>query len=186
MLPRRLGRGRGRRADLGSDGIAANPYDRGVMRGRPGPTWKIQVNAPPEKVYDYVADVSRHAEWASQADEMNIKADSPGAPAVGKTYTAEGTLLGKRNPSKVTITALDRPRTVEIEAEDGTSISGHVFKFMPQDGGTLVTRQIYGVKQPFLAPIFFLIFKGKIDVNFNGALQNLKRKLESSEAPTAS
>lgn len=150
------------------------------MRGRPGPTWKIQINTPPDKVYAYVADVGRHGEWASQADAMTIKADSPGEPAVGKTYSAEGTLIGKRNPSKVTITDLEPPRRVEIEAEDSSGISGHVFTFTPQDGGTLVSRQIYGVKQPFLGPIFFMIFKSKIDVNFNGALKNLKQKLEAA------
>ena len=149
------------------------------MRGRPGPTWKIQVNVPPDKAYEYVADVGRHAEWGSDADAMTIKSDKPGSPAVGNSYEAEGTLLGKRNPSKVVITALNPPKTVEIEATDSSGISGHVFTFMPQDGGTLITRQIYGVKQPLLGPFFFMLFKSKIDVNFNGALQKLKAKLES-------
>lgn len=110
------------------------------MRGRPGPTWKILVTVPPEKAFAYVAQVGRHAEWASEPDAMTIHADQPGESSVNKTYTAEGTLLGKRNPSKVTITALDPPTTLEIEAEDSSGISGHVFKFIPQDGGTLITR----------------------------------------------
>jgi uncharacterized protein YndB with AHSA1/START domain len=150
------------------------------MRGRPGPTWTIQVNVAPETAYAYVADLSRHSEWASEADQMTIKADEPGDPAVGKTYSAEGTLLGRRNASKVTITALDPPRSVEFEYVDpnGTS-GGHVFTFTPQDGGTLISRQIFGIKQPFFGPLLFRIFKGKIDVNYNGALRNLKTKLES-------
>ena len=78
------------------------------------------------------------------------------------------------------ITALDPPKSVEIEATDSRGISGHVFTFTPQDGGTLVTRQIYGVKQPLLGPVFFMIFKSKIDVNYNGAMQNLKGKLEQA------
>ena len=149
------------------------------MKGRPGPTWKIEVKVPPDKAYAYVADVGRHAEWGSDADAMTIKADKAGPPAVGNSYEAEGTLLGKRNPSKVVITALNPPKTVEIEATDSSGISGHVFTFTPQNGGTLITRQIYGVKQPFLGPFFFWLFKSKIDVNFNGALQKLKAKLES-------
>jgi len=153
------------------------------MRGRPGPTWTIQVNAPQDRAYGYVADLSRHSEWASEADKMTIKADEPGEPAVGKTYSAEGTLLGKRNASKVTITALEPTRSVEFEYVDpnGTS-GGHVFTFTPRDGGTLISRQIYGIKQPFFGPLLFRIFKSKIDVNYNGALQNLKAKLESGAA----
>jgi uncharacterized protein YndB with AHSA1/START domain len=142
----------------------------------------VFINAPVDKVYQYVADVGQHAEWASEADAMVISAPEAGTPAVGKTYKAEGTLLGKRNPSTVTITALDPPKTVEIEAEDSSGISGHVFTLTPQDGGTLVTRRIYGVKQPLLGPIFFIIFKRKIDVNFNRALTNLKSRLESGPA----
>jgi uncharacterized protein YndB with AHSA1/START domain len=152
------------------------------MRGRPGPTWKVFIKAPPDKVYAYVADVGRHAEWSSEPDAMTISTDTAGAPAVGSTYKAEGTLLGKRNPSTVKITALNPPKSVEIEATDSSGISGHVFTLTPQDGGTLVTRQIYGVKQPLLGPVFFMIFKKKIDVNFNGALTNLKTKLESGAA----
>ena len=149
------------------------------MRGRPGPSWSTTVAVSPEKAYGYVADLARHGEWASQADAMTIKADSPGQPAVGKTYAAEGTLMGKRNPSKVTITDLEPPRRLEFEYEDSRGIGGHVFTFTPQDGGTVITRQIFGIKQPMLGPLMFLIFKRKIDVNYNSALDNLKRKLES-------
>ncbi|MBV8195764.1 MAG: SRPBCC family protein [Candidatus Dormibacteraeota bacterium] len=149
------------------------------MRGRPGPTWTIHVNVPREKAYAYVADLGRHGEWASQADEMTIKSDTPGPVAVGTTLTAEGTLLGKRNSSKVKVTALEPPERVEFEYEDSRGIGGHVFTFAPDGGGTLISRQIFGIKQPLLGPVFFRIFKRKIDVNYNGALSNLKTKLES-------
>ena len=152
------------------------------MRGRAGPTWKIHVNVPREKAYDYVADVGRHAEWGSEADKMTITAEEPGPPAVGKKYKAEGILLGKPNPSTVTITALERPERVEFEYADGRGTGGHVFTFSSDEGGTLITRQIFGIKQPLLGPVFFMIFKKKIDVNYNGALNNLKTKLESGAA----
>src|SRR4029077_20248463 len=115
-------------------------------------------------------------------DEMTIKADQPGEPAIGKTYTAEGILLGKRNASKVTITALDPPERVEFEYEDSRGTGGHVFTFTSANGGTLITRQIFGIKQPLLGPVFFRICKSKIDTNYTGALQNLKKKLESEQA----
>jgi hypothetical protein len=150
------------------------------MRGRPGPSWKVEVKAPPEAAYEYVADVGRHAEWASTADEMTIEPVALGPAKVGSRYKAEGLLLGKRNPSTVTITALEPPKGVEIEAEDANSISGHVFSFAPVSGGTVITRQIYAIKQPFLSPILFLLFKSKVDVNFNGALARLKENLEKS------
>jgi hypothetical protein len=148
------------------------------MRGKPGPSWSIQVNVPPEKAYAYVADLSRHAEWSYGPDKMTIEADQPGPAAVGSTYSAEGNLMG-RNKSKVTVTALNPPTSLEFEAQDRSGISGHVFEFAPKDGGTLIKRQMYGVKQPFYGPLLFVLAKGAIDKDYNGALANLKTKLES-------
>jgi uncharacterized protein YndB with AHSA1/START domain len=151
------------------------------MRGRPGPAWNVRVNVPPEKAYDYVVDVMRHPEWGM--DEMTMQAaDGQSAPAVGSRYKAEGTLFSRRNPSTVTITALEPPRRIEFEAEDASSITGHVFTFERQDGGTLITRQIYAVKQPFYGPVLFLILRGAVNKNFNGALEKLKQRLETPAA----
>src|SRR5438132_2902571 len=129
----------------GSSGIPATATlepltEAAIVRGRPGPTWKISVNVPREKAYAYVADVGRHGEWGSAADSMTITADQPGDPAVGKTYSATGILLGKPNTSKVTITALEPPERVEFEYEDSRGTGGHVFTFTPEGGGTLITR----------------------------------------------
>jgi hypothetical protein len=132
----------------------------------------------PEKAYEYVADISRHAEWSFAADKMTIRADQPGPVAVGSTYSAEGNLMG-RNASKVTITALNPPKSIEFESEDKAGINGHVIEFAAQDGGTLITRQMYGVKVPFYGPLLFILAKGAIDKDYNGALGNLKTKLEA-------
>lgn len=137
----------------------------------------MEVKAPPQAVYDYVADLSKHPEWAM--DDMVIKAETPGPAQVGSRYQAEGTLFGRRNPSTVTVTALDPPRRLELEAQDGQGITGHVFTFEPAGDGTLVTRQIYGVKQPWFGPILLLVFGGSVAKNFNGALSKLKQHFEA-------
>ena len=115
-------------------------------------------------------------------DEMTMQAESQGPPAVGSRYKAEGTLFNRRNASTVTITALDPPRRLEFEAEDASSIAGHVFTFERDGAGTLITRRMYGVKQPFYGPLLFLIFRGAVNKNFNGALAKLKQKLEAAPA----
>lgn len=148
------------------------------MRGKSGPSWTVHVNVPPEKAYAYVADLSRHAEWSYGPDKMTIKADKPGPAEVGSTYSAEGNLMG-RNSSKVTITALNPPTSLEFESEDKAGINGHVFEFTPEAGGTLITRKMFGIKQPFYGPLLFLVARGAINKDYNGALANLKSKLES-------
>ena len=150
------------------------------MRGKPGPKWTVHVDAAPEATYAYLVDITKHPEWGM--DDMTVDSETQGPAKVGSRYQAEGTLQGKRNKSTVVVTDLDPPSRIEFEAEDARGISGHVFTLTPQDGGTQVTRQIYGVKQPFIAPLFLLIFKGAIDKNFNGALSKLKTKLETRPA----
>lgn len=148
------------------------------MRGRPGPSWQVHVDVSPEKAYDYVADLTRHAEWSYAPDQMTIAAREPGEVEVGSKFDAEGNLMG-RNKSVVTVTALNRPQSLEFESEDRSGISGHVFTFRGQDGGTLITRQMFGVKQPFYGPLLFLVARGAINKDYNGALANLKTRLEA-------
>lgn len=146
------------------------------MRGRKGPSWHVDINATADTVYAYVLDIPRHPEWGM--DDMEI--EGPAGPAVvGNTYTAVGTLRGKRNPSTVRVTELDPPKRIEFEVEDSSGMIGHVFTFTPADGATSVTRQMFAIKQPAVAPILYLMNRGAINRNFNGALAKLKQNVEA-------
>ncbi len=61
----------------------------------------ITVNAPVEKVFEAISDLTRHASWA--AADIVITADQEGPPAVGHSY-ASGKEGGKAD--RVTITSL--------------------------------------------------------------------------------
>jgi uncharacterized protein YndB with AHSA1/START domain len=143
--------------------------------------YTVDVKAPQAKVFDYVADVSRHGEWGSADDHMKATAEKPGPPAIGSRYKAEGMLNGKPNNSTVTITALDAPRRVAFDAEDSNSMFHHEFAFSDAGGGTHVERHVTMTKGPFYFPVVLAIFKGTVQKNYNGAMSNLKTKLESSE-----
>jgi len=142
-------------------------------------TYDVAVKAPQGKVFDYVADVARHGEWASEPDHMRVSAEKAGPPAVGSRYKAEGILNGKVNPSVVTITNLNYPDRFAIDAEDSNSVFHHEFIFSPRGDGSNVTRIVTMTKGPFYFPIMLAIFKSTVQKNYNGAMQNLKRKLET-------
>jgi hypothetical protein len=141
-------------------------------------TYNITINAPQAKVFDYMADVSRHGEWGM--DDMKATAEKAGVPAVGMRYKAEGLLMGKVNPSVVTITALDPSRHLAFDAEDSRSVFHHDFVFTPEGGGTRVERVVTMPKGPWHNPIMLTIFKGTVVKNYDGALQKAKAKLESA------
>ena len=130
-------------------------------------------------MFDYIADVARHGEWASEPDHMKVSAEKPGPPAVGSRYKAEGILNGRVNPSVVTITALQYPDRFAFDAEDSNSVFHHEFIFSPGDSGTNVARIVTMTKGPFYFPLVLAIFKNTVVKNYNGAMQNLKTKMES-------
>jgi hypothetical protein len=142
-------------------------------------TYTVDVNAPQSKVFDYVADVSRHGEWGSADDHMKTAAEKPGPAAVGSRYKADAMLNGKPNPSVVTITSLEAPKRIAFDAEDSNSIFHHEFVITAAGGGTHVERHVTMTKGPFYFPLVLSIFKGTVQKNYNAAMSNLKTKMES-------
>jgi uncharacterized protein YndB with AHSA1/START domain len=141
--------------------------------------YAVDVKAPQATVFNYVADVSRHGEWGSEDDHMKAAAEKPGPPAIGSRYSADGMLNGKPNHSVVTITAIDAPKHLAFDAEDANSVFRHEFTFSPSNGGTHVERHVTMTKGPFYFPLVLSIFKSTVQKNYNGAMSNLKAKLES-------
>jgi uncharacterized protein YndB with AHSA1/START domain len=142
-------------------------------------TYDVSIKAPQVKVFDYIADVSRHGEWGSADDKMKVTAEKPGPPAVGARYKAEGVLNGKVNQSVVTITAYEPQKRVAFDAEDSNSVFHHEFVFTAADGGTRVERRVTMTKGPFYFPLVLDIFKSTVVKNYNGAMSNVKAKLET-------
>jgi uncharacterized protein YndB with AHSA1/START domain len=140
--------------------------------------YSVDVKAPPQAVFDYVADVSRHGEWGSADDHMKATAERSGPAATGSRYKAEGMLNGKLNQSVVTITALEPPKRVAFDAEDSNSVFHHEFTLSPSNGGTHVERHVTMTKGPFYFPLVLAIFKSTVQKNYNGAMSNLKTKLD--------
>lgn len=140
--------------------------------------YDVTIKAPQAKVFDYIADISRHGEWGSADDHMKASGEKPGPPAVAARYKAEGLLNGRSNSSVVTITALESPRRIAFDAEDSNSIFHHEFLLSAANGGTKVERHVTMTKGPFYFPLVLSIFKGTVQKNYNGAMSNLKTKME--------
>jgi hypothetical protein len=140
--------------------------------------YDVDIKAPQATVFDYVADISRHGEWGSADDHMKATAEKPGPPAMGSRYKADGMLNGKPNPSTVTITALDASKRVAFDAEDSNSVFHHEFVFSQSNGGTHVERRVTMTKGPFYFPLVLAIFSSTVKKNYNGAMSNLKTKME--------
>jgi hypothetical protein len=140
-----------------------------------GMVWRVQTSVDPEIAYDYVADVRHHPDWAMDPMKVDVLED-------GKKYRCEAPFFGRPNPSTVTVTDAQRPSRFAFDAEDKQGISHHEFRFTASGGGTVITREMTGVRQPWYGPILAVLFRGAIDRNFNGAMARLKENLESAKA----
>src|SRR5260370_19247167 len=82
--------------------LGRTAYDSRVMAY--SVVYTVDVTAPPSRVFDYVADVSRHGEWASADDHMKAIAEKPGQPAIVSATRPWGSVSarqGRRGRSTV-------------------------------------------------------------------------------------
>ena len=55
-------------------------------------TYRISINANPEDVYAYVADLTKHGEWS---ENLKVEAMSDGPIGVDSKYHSTGRMMGK-------------------------------------------------------------------------------------------
>jgi len=75
----------------------------------------IDIAAPPEKVYRYLADFTRHGEWSMSVSEL--QQITPGPIAVGTQFKSHET-IPQEFDSFATIQALDDPTRIAWESTD--------------------------------------------------------------------
>lgn len=138
------------------------------------------INAPAEKVFAYVADITKHPEWTTPGHKVEIKKTSEGPVAVGSTFESTGQQFGA-NHDTLTVTELAENQRIVYEADGNAGLIGHTFELSPADGGTQLTKRFDIMKPKFplnvLSPILqaFVLPGG-----LKGDLERIKAKLEAS------
>jgi hypothetical protein len=143
---------------------------------------RILVHAPLQSTFDYVSDLTRHPEWSP--GELKIEAVTPGPIAVGKEYFSRGEVaLQKDRPNKVRISEYEPPRTFGFIANDPDAGDvSHLFTFVEQNEGVLVTRTMTLSLNPIVAFLFrFFIYPLVGSPSMERSLAALKRRLEDKE-----
>ena len=60
------------------------------------PSQKIEINAPPEKVFNYLADLSKHGEWGNPSQKLQVEKTSAGPLEKGATFRSTGQQFGRQ------------------------------------------------------------------------------------------
>ncbi len=142
---------------------------------------QIVSDAPTDKVFAYLADVTRHSEWAQPGHKLIVEKTSEGPIGQGSTFSSVGHQFGE-NQDAVTITEFVPNERVVYESEGGAGRFRHYFLLEEEAGGTRLTKGVEPVKLSlvlrFLLPIV-RVFRVTARA-FDGDLERIKEKLEAS------
>jgi uncharacterized protein YndB with AHSA1/START domain len=138
---------------------------------------EITINAPPERVFAYLSDITRHPEWAGQ--QLEVTKTSEGPAQVGSSFETVGHQFGAQ-AAKVTITELVPNQNIAYEAEGKAFHFKHHFLLRSENGGTRLTigTEPKRVGFPFNLLLPVLSAAGVINRGLDGDLKRIKANLE--------
>ncbi len=142
-------------------------------------SYRVVINAPPDTVFAYVSDLTRHPEWSG--GRLNIEALASGPVGVGSQYLSHGDVPGQKDrPNQLRVTQYQPPKVFAFVAQDADfGEVPHVFTFTSQAGGTLVERTVTVTLSPLRAFAFRIFIRPLIGKPMmDKALAALKSKME--------
>jgi len=136
----------------------------------------IDIERPPEVVFDYVSDLAHTPEW-NWAIAKTVKT-SPGPIAEGSTYRQERS-VPRRATENLEISRLEAPHRLEIEGILARQPARLNYEFEPYEGGTRLTNQVE-LKPKGAVRLFAPALVGRVKAAVAENLTTLKRHLEAS------
>lgn len=101
--------------------------------------FEIDVNAKPDVAFEYLTDVSKHAEWSPKGFRVDPAPALPLTP--GTTFRTIGQIPGdKQHVNDVEVTVVDVPRRLVLTCMDQGKCYVHQFDVTPSEDGARITR----------------------------------------------
>ncbi len=144
-------------------------------------TVRVEIQAPPEAVYDAMLDPARLAQWVTIHKRVNRADEGP----LREGYTMEQTLVLRGAPFKVrwTLTEYDRPITATWEGKGpGGSYARTTYRLAPASDGATAFEYENEYKAPggvLGAAASRALVGGTSEREARASLERLKRVLES-------
>ena len=144
-------------------------------------SFKIQIDAPPERVFDEVSHVERHPSWANPKAQMQMDQVAGAGPGPDSRYHSAGVFVNKAVTADISVTAFDPPRRFAIRSDqhqEGKKDVWYVndYTLAPDGGGTRVTKKVTSSGNPL---IFYVAYPA-VRADAMTALRNLKRAVETA------
>ena len=143
-------------------------------------SFTVTIDAKPEAVWPWVADLSKHVDWSPKPYRIEWLEGEPNA--VGSRFHSTGVIPGDKHHENEGQITQNRPTTrFAIATSDPQGEYAHTYTLSPNSGGTDVTHRIefvkmHGLAAVLLPPIFALSGKRQS----RRRMGVLKQKIEGS------
>jgi uncharacterized protein YndB with AHSA1/START domain len=140
----------------------------------------IAIDAPPERVFSRLAEVTSHPSWSNPKAKMTMEQTVGSGPGPDARYRSTGLFAGKPVAADITVTAFDPPRRFAIRSDQQQRGKKDVwylndYTLEPRGGGTVLHKRVTSSTSPL---ILFLAYPA-VRADAMTSLRSLKRSLES-------
>ena len=77
----------------------------------------IEIDAPPERVFRHLADVTTHPGWANPKAAMRMEQIAGDGPGTDSAYRSSGVFVGKAVTADISVTAYEPSRRFAIRSD---------------------------------------------------------------------
>ena len=140
---------------------------------------RISIHAPAGRVFDYVADFTRHSEWSGHG--LQVSKSTEGPVAVGTKFSTTAKQFGTQREQS-TITELTPGRTFAWDSTGALGRVHHWFTLSEDRGSTTLSKGAEMVEPTFLAKITSWKLSRDIPKGLHSDLANIKAHVEGSAA----
>jgi uncharacterized protein YndB with AHSA1/START domain len=146
-----------------------------------GVKFSTAIDAPPERVFEHLADVPRHPTWANPKAKMSMEQTAGSGPGPDAAYRSSAVFVGKPVSADISVVAYEKPERSAIRSEqhqEGKRDIWYVndYTLTAEGDGTRLTKRVTSNGNP----LPFYLANPAVRADQMKSLRNLKRLAESS------
>ena len=148
-------------------------------------TTRVRVAAPPETVFELVADPSRAPDWQTLVASVRELEGPPGV--VGSSFTGLIRIPGRAIEARFAVTAANRPNRLEITVTTAGGWARTTVAIAPDEAGSTVdVRLDYELAGETLGGLLGLLTGNAIEREFAATARRLAAAADSGDRRTPS
>ena len=140
---------------------------------------EILIDASPEVVFAYLADLSRHGEWATHPG-LVIEPEADGPVGVGSRFVSHGHQFGQEMTDVLTVTGYSTPRELSFESAGKGGVWRHSFELTPAVPGTRLVKRMDGVKGPLAVKLLTPLISLGLSKRLYKDLERIKARIKTT------